>query len=129
MEKPLKKSLKVHRASEDLNKSKKSNAFRFGPMKEELNVKSIFKPEGPKKPAKKTKKEGKTKKRKPTAEPKSVVIEKPTNEANPDENAQPPRFKPLIQVNEEDFEGMDLTQLERLNMQVSVFYLFYFLHD
>lgn len=110
----------------DGSKKQKSNiskkVFKFGPIKDDLNVKSIQKsigdttttPSKPKK-VKKVKKEGKTKK-------KSVLIIKPEIASKiVDNNVQESekKFGPLGQLNEEDFEGVDLNQLERMNLQVN----------
>lgn len=111
-----------HRKSE-VSYSKK--VFKFGMIKDDISVKSIHKPadDKPRAVTKKKKKEsGKLVKKKPSSSHsgRSNESEKKQEEKKTDEEGK--KFVPLGQLEEEDFEGMDLTQLnqfERVNMQVN----------
>lgn len=94
-----------------------------------MNIKSIHRPEGGGGLlVKRKKKEAKSKKKKQTDEwsddvAKNMLNDK-TVEKNDDETMV--KFPPLKQVRADDFEGVDLDKLERVNMQV--FFTFYLTH-
>jgi hypothetical protein len=126
----------IDEIEDDLKRTKKSKSkkteqkkvFKFGQFKDDMSIKNTYDPSTivPQPPApvpatgkdvKKRKKESKSKKKliaEVTSQLEKRRLEKKEEAANK-------QFKPLNPVNEEDFEGVDLSQLERLNMQVKLY--------